>query len=98
MQVVYGHYIDGTFCHIYESAMQVEMCGDEPVHRAKARVAEEGEEPTHYGWLENDGDLSMIWPSRVQVEMCFPYGYEAHEKAGEGKLVGVIISDIEEVG
>ena len=98
VQIVYGYYDDDGYFHdIYGSVMQVKMCGDESVFKAEARVAENGEEPTHYGWLDNEGDIVMIYPEKFKVEMCFPYGPEVAEKAGDGKLVGVIISDIEEV-
>ena len=49
------------------------------------------ESPTgrYWGWLENDGKdtPTMIWPSKMQVEMCFPYGPKAESDRGRGRLI-----------
>lgn len=58
--------------HIYPCAGQIEMCGSEPV----PVWVEEDAEGDYYGWKYADGHISMIWPSMIQLQMCFPYGMQ----------------------
>ncbi len=42
----------------------------------------------YWGWLASDAaEPSMVWPSKVQFTMCFPYGPEAEVKRGKGKIL-----------
>lgn len=57
----------------------------EPV--VPVRVTEDPE-GSHYGWIDTDATKpSMIFPHLIQFRCCFPYGLEAHEKAGKGRAV-----------
>lgn len=45
---------------------------------------------THWGWIDTDGDhpaWALVWPSRPQFDVCFPYGPQAEEEAGKGRAV-----------
>ena len=45
---------------------------------------------THWGWIGTGEDApawALVWPSRPQFEVCFPYGVRAEEKAGKGRSV-----------
>jgi hypothetical protein len=51
-------------------------------------VTDDDPTATHWGWMRTDADTpSMIWPSKPQFEVCFPYGYRAEEKAGKGRAM-----------
>lgn len=39
----------------------------------------------------------MIWPSKIQSDMCFTYGPEAEEKRDKGKQVRLIVKELEKV-
>ena len=42
----------------------------------------------YYGWIRAGQDTpTMIFPTELMFSMCFPYGYEASEKAGHGRVV-----------
>lgn len=48
------------------------------------------EEPNgrYWGWIVTGEDTPrMIWPSEVQFKMCFPYGPEAEQERGRGRIV-----------
>jgi hypothetical protein len=66
---------------------------NEPIVKVRLTEDENGQ---YWGWLDKDEtEPSMIWPSEVQFRMCFPYGYEAEEKAGKGKAIRLSITEIE---
>ena len=45
-----------------------------------------------WGWWDNkDEKFTMVWPSRVQLEVCFPYGYKIEEKRGKGHFLRVYV-------
>lgn len=62
---------------------------DKPILPVKVILDPNGQ---YYGWISfdldrNNGKPSMIWPNEIQFSMCFPYGYQAEEKVGKGKMV-----------
>lgn len=84
----YGHKRPaGHFDHIFTHPMLVKMCGTEPIYRLtfEQLFTNRMEEIKYWGWLESDtGVVSMIYPSFVQFQICFPYGIEVAEKRKEG--------------
>ena len=59
--------------------------GDEPVIPVKLIEDPEGD---FYGWLETDSDTPcMIWGTKIQFEMCFPYGVQSEVDLGRGKPI-----------
>lgn len=82
---------EGSLRNVYPTETQVSMCGATRIVPVRLREAEEGEEETHWGWLEPDREPSMIYPSRVQLGMCFPYGIEAEIRAGRGREVRLVV-------
>ena len=80
-----------SFYHIYSSRMAVSMCGVADADIVPVMVREQVD-GGHWGWWDHEHQaFAMIWPSKVQVEMCFPYGYRAAEWAGDGKLVELLV-------
>lgn len=50
----------------------------------------------YFGWLDTGADApSMIWPSQIQFNMCFPYGPEIEEKRGKGKSLRLAITPLD---
>jgi tRNA nucleotidyltransferase/poly(A) polymerase len=55
----------------------------------------------YWGWYStkekyNEGFGMMIYPSYIQLQVCFPYGIEEHEKFGDGKAYRIeILEEIE---
>jgi hypothetical protein len=80
------------FEHFYPSTMQLTMCGSDPYFLVELRLDPEG---IHWGWYESHhphnrwsrGHVSMIYPHRMAVEICFPYGPEIETKMGHGEIV-----------
>jgi hypothetical protein len=45
---------------------------------------------THWGWINAGAGIpewALVWPTRPQYRVCFPYGVEAEEEAGRGRTV-----------
>ena len=56
--------------------------GNEPTVAVRLTEDPDGE---YYGWLKTGEDTpSMIWPSRVQLMMCFTYGMQVAIDKGQG--------------
>jgi hypothetical protein len=80
----------------YQSQGQVRMCGSGKIVTVIARELKEGEVSPYWAWWdEADQDFCMIFPSEVQVKMCFPYGHKVEEDLGRGKLTNVFIEPAE---
>lgn len=50
---------------------------------------------SYWGWLDtkDPSRYTMVWPSEIQLEMCFPYGSEVSEKKGFGRKVNLVIEE-----
>lgn len=95
-----GNYV--TYSHFFNAKFLVEMCGAEEndIVRVDIRERTEYDEPSeHWGWEswdERDGEIRycMIWPSFLQLDMCFPYGSKAATEAGQGRPVNLVVTEI----
>lgn len=66
----------------------------DPIVQVELTVSENG---AYYGWLrKNESIPTMIWPSKVQFEMCFPYGSKAEVESGEGRALRFNVEKVEE--
>jgi hypothetical protein len=85
-----------TYSHFYKSRQIIEVvCGYAPedVHEVELRKAKDDEETPYWGWEDTEnGKWSMIWPTKVQFEMCFAYGLAAAIKSGRGRPVRLIVT------
>jgi len=91
-----AHAKDGNeypyFGSIYSNAFGTKMCGDDKIYKLTFEPAvdlekDKEEEVEYWGWLDNKGELSMVWANYFLFNMCFPNGAEASEGYGEGKRV-----------
>jgi hypothetical protein len=79
------------FTNIYSNAFGTKMCGDDKIYKLAFEPAPDilidKAEVEYWGWLNNKGELSMIWANYFLFDMCFPNGAEASENFGDGKRV-----------
>lgn len=57
---------------------------------AVTEVGADDPEATHWGWIDAGSDTpawALVWPSRAQYEVCFPYGVLLEEERGKGRTV-----------
>ena len=92
-----------NFTHIYPHPKVVGLCGgDGRIEKLEFTLHEDQKtydsERIHdyHGWIdfERDNELCMVWPSRMQVDMCFAYGPKVEEKRGRGKVVRLNIKSL----
>lgn len=89
----------GYYVHVFPSQQAVRVCdGKEPkpIHKVKVRVDENGD---YYAFLRAssprtlpENELSLIFRSRLQVDVCFAEGVDNAVARGKGKLVRVTIT------
>lgn len=83
------------YTHFYPQKTLVKFCGAEEVVEVIVRELKEGEESFYWAWWDNETEkFSMIYPSKVQSDVCFTYGAEAAGESGEGKQMNVFIEEI----
>src|ERR1035437_6294909 len=77
------------FSNIYSNAFGTHMCGDDKIYmlffQPHTNQERDKEEVEYWGWLNNNGELSMIYANYFLFDMCFPNGAEATEAYGQGK-------------
>lgn len=82
--------------HIYPSIGQVRMCikSTDPVYEVEVREAKSTEDTPYWGWMNNNKEISMIYPRLFLLSMCFSHGVEAEEKVRHGRKIKVAIGEI----
>ena len=66
----------------------------EKIYKIDVRKAKDNEETPYVGWMKPDGSISNIFPNRILLEVCFPYGTKAATEHGDGKVIKVFIKEI----
>ena len=69
----------------------------DPIVRVRVRERLPTDPSSNYwGWLDatDPSYYHFVWPSEVQLDMCFPYGPKAEEKKGRGRKVNLIVEEI----
>ena len=92
----YAHVRNGRFFNIYRSKRATAMGthGRDDGEPVVAVLVEESPDGDYYGW--EDAHIAgpvLIYGDRRAVEMCFPYGTEAEEKRGRGRVVRLAIRE-----
>jgi len=97
---MHAHDDNGTLFHIGDRRYVELHYLDLPIVAvAVTEVAHDDPAGTHWGWLDaSDPTPSMIWPSRIQYDMCFPYGPRAEEDAGRGRTVRLAVTVTDDAG
>lgn len=91
-----GSIAHGLYTNIFTHPRIVKMCGEGPIFEVEIYEVEKGDIAPYWGWEDSKdsntpGEWSMIWPSLVQLQMCFAYGLEAAEKNGDGRRVNFVV-------
>lgn len=91
----YGAKYNDHYDSIFNNIIGTQMCGyenDEIYALVFREKTEDDPESNYWGFLDkNDDYVSLIFPSWVQFSICFPYGIEAEEKAGNGRRVNLTL-------
>ena len=90
------------YMHIYNRPGIVQLCGEDKVYQLGFHIHKNQSEKKitseadYHGWVdfEKNKELSMVWPSQVQSDMCFPYGWKAEEDKDRGLRVRLEITVI----
>lgn len=93
---MFAHARNGSHEHLGER-WWVELHGfPDPVVEVEAReVPRDSPDGTHWGWLDSGQQVpSMIWAFRGAFDAQFPYGPEAEEKRGRGRVVRLKVTEI----
>ncbi len=78
-----------NFCSLYDNKGQIDKVVIEEDKKGKSQ---------YWAWWDHEKEIyRMVYPSRVQVEMCFPYGYKIEEEKGNGRLCRVKIKSLETI-
>ena len=91
--ILYCHKWKGIFISFFGHPSLVKMCGAKDDDILKVKVKEyKGKNPEYWAWWNNkEKEFQNVWPSKGQVEMCFPYGTKLPVERGEGKICTVEI-------
>jgi hypothetical protein len=70
----------------------------DPIVKVELReVAQDDPAGTHWGWIDAaKTEPVMIWEHRGAFDMQFPYGPEAEEERGKGRIVRLAVQKIDE--
>ena len=62
-----------------------------------AVIVSEDPDGPYWGWIHTDGDEpQMIYRHGVAFRMCFPYGPQAEQDAGRGRIVHLTVTAMED--
>jgi len=88
------HYID-----IYESIIQVKMCIEPgtPMYKVDVVKTNNPTDDSYWAWEDPDGEIGLVHYAYFLVDMCFPDGAKAEEKAGRGSVIRVDIEAVERI-
>lgn len=88
--------------HFYRNALAVKMCmgkpNEFPTLKVEVTLSDDFDQTPgkYWGWWDIERqEWCFVFPSRFQVDMCFPYGAKAEEDRGRGKLLPVNIKILE---
>jgi len=85
------------FRHFFPSLMQLRMCSADEARLYEVEIAAgtHSDPGGYWGWWENEGRRwAWVFGSKVQCEVCFPYGSKAEEERGRGWMLPVDVKVI----
>ena len=102
----YAHRSEGEFYWISLSREWVELHElSHPIVAVRVRERRPEDPPPclhrrgwlvdYWGWLKTGADhYTFIFPSKDQMQMCFPYGPDSDERLGRGRQVRLIVEEV----
>jgi len=103
VQTMYAlKYDNGKFCHPCSRPKITRLYDSKgEIFKVEVREIKEGEKGEYWGWIESGdtnpeetGEITMIWPSKIQSDMCFSYGPKKSEEAGHGRQVNLVVTEV----
>lgn len=85
-------YFHDIYDHVLSTIMSTKT--GEKIFQVEVREALPEEETPYHGWKHFDGHIDMIFPSKPQLEVCFPYGTKAVTINGGGHMIKVVVTEI----
>lgn len=83
---------DRFFRNFFGHPELLRMCGDPPYFLVRVSLSPEG---LYWGWWEpNKKKVSLIYPSKELLSICFPYSLEKEEERGVGRAVQLDVSEV----
>jgi hypothetical protein len=87
-----------SYFHASPNLWWVELHGSpDPIVELRLREWRDGDPPSPYwGWISvrHPEEYSFVWPSELQLEMCFPGGSKIVEDLGEGRKVHLVVDEV----
>jgi hypothetical protein len=86
--------------HFFGNMSQMRCCGADEKRRYRVEVSRgtHGDPGGYWGWWNLEYmRWEMVFGSKVQVEVCFPYGSKAEEERGRGWLLPVDVKVLEKL-
>lgn len=90
---------NGKYEYFFNNPIAVSLCGvkKESIVPIKIREANEGEEHTHYGYLDiEDDEIRFIFEHYKSVQICSPDGFASKIEQGKGRIIKIVIEELEE--
>ncbi len=89
---LYGHVRKQQFAHLYPAPGIVEMCGSGTVYKFAVRDLREGEVSDYWAWWNKEkSHFQFVYPSKMLVEVCFPYALDTPQAKERGELTNVVV-------
>jgi hypothetical protein len=89
--IMYDHFFPNTLC--------VRMCGEYEILKVQVTADPDPaavKKDNYWGYWDNEKEtFTMVYYSRIRLNMCFPYGPEVYEQRGEGICVPVKVEVLE---
>ena len=101
-QIAYAHKHQGPngehFRDVSPHPRLTALYGSGPIFKVSMRAVRADESSPYWGWWDAEREtISMIWPDKRLLNMCFPYGPKAEEERGRGLRVNLVLEELERV-
>ncbi|MDU8350514.1 hypothetical protein RYA05_01270 [Pseudomonas syringae pv. actinidiae] len=80
---------NGVMLAAFHGEFQITFFSSSTPVKVIVETTNDEDKATHWGWLV-DKTISMVQPSLLQLDMCFPGDPAAREQAGEGRRTPLI--------
>lgn len=84
------------YAHAFRNAFATHLAGKEhPILKVRVvELSEETDDAYWAWWNAEDGCFHHVYPKKLLVEMCFPYGTQPETERGYGELLPVSIEEL----
>jgi len=83
-----------VFQNVHNNLRTTKMYGEGPYFELTVKETDSEDDSMYWGWKNFESkEFRYINSIKGMVEICFPYGTDAEEKVGRGKLVRISIEE-----